>query len=35
MQTVNSCYVGQRCNRGEMFGATSAMVGQNLPPWLK
>ena len=21
----------QRCNRGEIFGATSAMVGQNLP----
>ena len=22
----------QRCNHGEIFGATSAMVGQNLPP---
>ena len=22
----------QRCNRGEIFGATSAMLGQNLPP---
>jgi len=22
----------QRCNRGEIYGATSAMVGQNLPP---
>ena len=22
----------QICNRGEIFGATSAMLGQNLPP---
>ena len=22
----------QRCNHGEIFGATSAMLGQNLPP---
>ena len=22
----------QRCNHGEIFGATSAMVGQKLPP---
>ena len=22
----------QRCNHGDIFGATSAMVGQNLPP---
>ena len=22
----------QRCNSGEIFGATSAMLGQNLPP---
>ena len=25
----------QRCNHLEIFGANSAMVGQNLPPWLE
>ena len=25
-------YQIQRCNHGEIFGATSVMVGQNLPP---
>ena len=25
----------QRCNHCEIFGAPSAMVGQNLPPWLE
>ena len=35
--TLSLTYTAQRRNRGEIYGATSAMVGQNLPPppWLE
>ena len=33
--TKNQTRLSYVSNRGEIFGATSEMLGQSLPPWLE